>query len=64
MVHVLRYCWWSQIAQLLKRFDADGDGRVSLKEFMEYLGRRYSETAAAEAKLRKILTKAEQSGTR
>jgi Ca2+-binding EF-hand superfamily protein len=53
-----------QVTQLLRKFDADGNGSVNLCEFMQYIGRDYSPTALAEARFKKILTRAEQQGTR
>eukprot|EP00611_Tribonema_gayanum_P032179 TRINITY_DN9484_c0_g2_i2.p1 TRINITY_DN9484_c0_g2~~TRINITY_DN9484_c0_g2_i2.p1 ORF type:complete len:1104 (-),score=383.63 TRINITY_DN9484_c0_g2_i2:2312-5308(-) len=52
-----------EVTHLLQRFDAGGNGKISLAEFMAFLGREYSPTAVAEAKLKKILLKAEKDGT-
>ncbi|KAG5181621.1 hypothetical protein JKP88DRAFT_349186 [Tribonema minus] len=52
-----------EVTHLLQRFDSGGNGKISLAEFMAFLGREYSPTAVAEAKLKKILLKAEKDGT-
>ncbi|CAM9334375.1 unnamed protein product, partial [Phaeothamnion confervicola] len=51
-----------QVQEVLRRFDSDGDGRISIEEFLTFLGRKYTGTTASEAKLRKILGKAEEMG--
>jgi Ca2+-binding EF-hand superfamily protein len=52
----------SAVSELLAKLDRDGDGKICLKEFMQWLGRDHSPTAAVEAKLRRILLKAEAQG--
>ncbi|CAM9508042.1 unnamed protein product [Chrysoparadoxa australica] len=61
-LHVALTNHFGQLA-LLAGFDQNGDGVIDLHEFMALLGRDYSEVAVAEAKLRKILHKAEDDGT-
>jgi len=50
-----------QVQDVLKEFDKNSDGTVSLTEFMSFMGRDY--VADVEAKLRKILAKAVGMGT-
>jgi len=50
-----------QVAEVLKHFDSNNTGTVSLTEFMRFVGRDY--VADIESKLRKILAKAVDMGS-
>ncbi|CAM9427412.1 unnamed protein product [Discosporangium mesarthrocarpum] len=52
-----------EVQQVVRRFDTDGDGSVSLPEFLRFLGREYKAGKGIAPLLLKILRKTEELGT-
>jgi hypothetical protein len=57
-----------QVSSMLKRLDADCDGRISLSDLMSFMNKasltsKSNTDSPLEAKLRRVLAKAEQLGT-